>query len=114
MDTVTGSPWVPDGRSPPPANAGSRSGAAASAAARTAPSSASTAAVRAPARAAASINNRSRTSRPTWTSESPTTSRRGSTSANSTTALPAFDRSGRVGIPDDVVDDVVEERGKLA
>ena len=66
-------------------------------------------------RAAASTSRRSRTNNPTWTRASTTTSTSGRTNANSTVADPTDPRSLRgIGVPDDRIDDVVEERGELA
>src|SRR5213083_2958226 len=113
--TVTGEPRSPTRVVSTPARAGSRPGAAASAADVTAAGSSWTAAARAAARAAASTRRRSRTNSPTWTRPSTRTSTSGRTNANSTVADPADRRMLRgIGVPDDRVDDVVEERGELA
>src|SRR5436190_6074834 len=113
--TVTGEPRSPTRVVSTDARAGSRPGAAASAADVMTAGSSWTAAARAAARAAASTRRRSRTNKPTWTRASTTTSTSGRTNANSTVADPADPRSLRgIGVPDDRVDDVIEERWELA
>src|SRR5436190_17817886 len=113
--TVTGEPRSPTRVVSTEARAGSRPGAAASAAEVMASGSSWTAAARAAARAAASTRRRSRTNNPTWTRASTTTSTSGRTNANSTVADPIDPRSLRgIGVPDDRIDDVIEERRELA